>query len=59
MSNNLFTEEQYENALIDLFQEMGYQYECGYDVERNFREPCYADDLRKALLKDIFVQGVQ
>lgn len=59
MSNNLFTEEQYENALIDLFQEMGYQYECGYDVERNFREPCYADDLRKALRKDIFVQGVQ
>ena len=51
MSNNLFTEEQYENALIQLFQEMGYQYECGYDVERNFREPCYADDLRKALRK--------
>lgn len=51
MSNNLFTEEQYENALIQLFQEMGYQYECGYDVERNFREPCYADDVRKALRK--------
>lgn len=48
MSNNLFTEEQYENALIQLFQEMGYQYECGYDVERNFREPCYADDLKQS-----------
>ena len=44
-----YTEEQYEQTLIHLFREMGYAYECGYDVERDFREPYYAEDLRKGL----------
>ena len=35
--------------LIDLFQELGYEYACGYDVERDFREPFYGEDLHKAL----------
>ena len=30
---------------------MGYHYECGYDVERDFREPWYVDDLKQALRK--------
>ena len=34
MSTNQHTEAQYENTLIALFQELGYAYECGYDVER-------------------------
>lgn len=45
------TEESYERTLIELFQELGYQYECGYDVERDFREPFYAADLKAALRK--------
>ena len=49
MSSNQFTEDSYEQTLIELFQGMGYQYECGYDVERDYREPYYAQDLRKAL----------
>ena len=49
MSIDQFTEDSYEQALIDLFQGMGYQYECGYDVERDFREPYYAPDLQRAL----------
>ena len=49
MSN--FTENDYELALIALFQEMGYQYECGYNVERDYRNPYYEEDLRKALRK--------
>ena len=51
MSNNPVNENFYEQTLIQLFQEMGYQYECGYDVERDFREPYYALDVRKALRK--------
>ena len=51
MSINQFTEDSYEQTLIDLFQRMGYQYECGYDVERDFREPWYVADLKQALRK--------
>ena len=49
MSQNQFTEDSYEQTLIDLFRRMGYQYECGYDVERDFREPWYAPDLKQSL----------
>ena len=51
MSTNQFTEDSYEQTLIDLFQRMGYQYECGYDVERDFREPWYGADLKQSLRK--------
>ena len=40
MNNDRFTEDNYELALIELFQRLGYQYECGYEVERDFRQPC-------------------
>ena len=49
MSINQFDENSYEQALIALFKEMGYQYECGYDVERDYREPYDAEGLRKGL----------
>ena len=49
MSNNPVDENFYEQVLIALFKEMGYQYECGYDVERDYREPYDAEDLRKGL----------
>lgn len=35
MSTNRHNEANYENTLIQVFQELGYQYECGYDVERD------------------------
>lgn len=49
MSISHHTEESYENTLIQLFQDLGYQYECGYDVERDYRNPYYDPDLREAL----------
>ena len=49
MSINQFDENSYEQVLIALFKEMGYQYECGYDVERDYREPYDAEGLRKGL----------
>ncbi len=39
MSKNPVDENFYEQALIELFQEMGYQYEYGPDVERDYRDP--------------------
>jgi len=51
MSTNQFTEDSYEQTLIDLFRRMGYQYECGYDVERDIREPWYEADLQQSLRK--------
>ena len=32
MTTNHHTEESYENTLIQLFQDLGYQYECGYKL---------------------------
>ncbi len=49
MNTNHHTEESYENTLIALFQELGYAYECGYDVERDYRNPYYEEDLCDAL----------
>ena len=41
-----FTEDAYEQTLIVLFRdELGYAYECGYDVERDIKEPFYRADL--------------
>ena len=41
-----FTEDAYEQTLIALFRdELGYAYECGYDVERDIKEPFYRADL--------------
>ena len=36
-----FTENSYEKALIELFQEMGYEYAYGPDIERDYQEPYY------------------
>ncbi len=46
-----FTEEKYEQALIELFQTMGYDYEYGPDMERDYREPVDKEELKKCLLK--------
>ena len=44
--NKKFTEDAYEQTLIALFRdELGYAYECGYEVERNYKEPFYRADL--------------
>ena len=40
-----FTEADYENSIIELFQDMGYQYVYGPDIERDFYSPLYKDVL--------------
>ena len=49
MSKNPVDENFYEQTLIELFMEMGYQYEYGPDVERDYRDPVCAEDLKKGL----------
>ena len=52
MSNekDKYVEDSYEKTLIQLFTErLGYEYECGYDVDRDYREPFHRDDLEKSI----------
>ncbi|HFI0351459.1 TPA: type I restriction endonuclease subunit R [Streptococcus suis] len=45
-----FTENNYENAVMELFRDgLGYSSLYGPDVERNYREPLYLDELYPAL----------
>ena len=43
--NSRFTEKTFEQALIDLFKELGYEYECGYNLENRDEELPYYDGL--------------
>jgi type I restriction enzyme R subunit len=49
MNDANFTENSYEQAIIALFEQMGYRYECGYDVERDPRNPLHEEVLGASL----------
>ena len=49
MNGTNFTENSYEQAIIALFEDMGYRYECGYDIEREPRNPLYEAVLESSL----------
>ena len=49
MNEANFTENSYEQAIIALFEQMGYRYECGYDIERDPRNPLHEEVLRASL----------
>lgn len=51
MNNERFTEDRYEQALIDLFKQMNYDYEYGPDIERDYRNPVDKEELHKCLSK--------
>ena len=44
-----YKEADYENSIIELFQNMGYRYVYGPDVERDYRKAIYSDELFAAL----------
>ena len=44
-----YTEADYENSIIELFQGIGYQHVYGPDIERNFTNPLYETELLAAL----------
>ncbi len=46
-----FIEADYENSVIELFQNMGYQYMYGPDIERDYKSPIYDEILQNSLYK--------
>ena len=46
-----FTEADYENSVIELFRSMGYTYVYGPDLERDFTNPLFEDELLSALYR--------
>ena len=44
-----FTEADYENSLLELFENMGYDYKYGPNVERDFYSPLYHDVLEESI----------
>jgi len=47
--NQIFTEANYENSVIELFKNMDYEYVYGPNIERDFYSPFYEDELESAL----------
>lgn len=47
--SGFYTEADYENSIIELFQNMGYRYVYAPDLERDFRSPLYEEELISAL----------
>ena len=48
----LYTEADYENSVIELFRnDLGYEYEYGPDVERDFYSPLYKEVLLDSLYR--------
>ena len=47
--SGFYTEADYENSIIELFQNMGYRYEYGPNIERDFYDPLYETELVMAL----------
>ena len=47
----LFTEASYENSVIELFKDMGYQYMYAPEVDRDFGSPLYETELVAALYR--------
>ena len=45
----IFSEDTYEQALIELFRELGFNYEYGPDIERDYSNPLLNDVLQASL----------
>ena len=46
---SLFTEDTYEQALIELFRELGFSYKYGPDIQRDYNNPLLDDVLQASL----------
>ena len=47
---NIFSESHYENALLELLINLGYDYRYGPDIERDYRVPFYEAQLSHCLM---------
>ena len=41
----MFNEEMYEKSILELFQNLGYTHYLGYDVERDYKNPLFMEEL--------------
>ena len=41
----MFNEEMYEKSILELFQNLGYAHYLGYDVERDYKNPLFMEEL--------------
>lgn len=46
-----YTEADYENSIIELFQNLGYRYVYAPNLERDFHSPLYEEELEEALYR--------
>ena len=44
-----FTEASFENSVVELFENLGYNHVYGPDVERDFKDPLMEDELRSTM----------
>ena len=55
--NSDFSEEKYEKAILELFQDvLGYHVECGYDINRDYENPLYIpvlEDCLRSINRDV------
>lgn len=54
-----FTESSFENAVLELFQNQGYKYQCGYDLHRTSEEILIVGDFKDYLSKRYALLNLQ
>ncbi len=42
---SFYNEDAYEETIISIFKGLGYNYYCGYDIERDYHSPLFFNDL--------------
>lgn len=45
----VFAEDNYENAVVEFFQQLGYVHEYGPNIDRDYTEPMYMDEVISSL----------
>ncbi|WP_432642825.1 type I restriction endonuclease subunit R [Acidaminococcus sp.] len=46
-----YAESDYEQSIIELFENMGYQHVYGPDIERDYQNPLYEDELEESICR--------
>ena len=47
--SGIYTEADYENTIIELFENMGWRHVYGPDLDRDYKDPLYEDDLEDSI----------
>ena len=47
--STVYNEAEYEKSVVELFQDMGYEYVYGPDIERDYKNPLYEEILEESL----------